>query len=145
MIFEIIANKLCKVKFISRFITPESLGQFCRYAITGLTSAAIEFSLLYIFRDIAKLSVVLSNSFALSITFWFNFFINRSWSFKSTGNLKKQLVMYFFLFVFNLAASDAIMYLLTEKLSISYLLAKIFAIGAIVGWNFIIYRKVIYK
>ncbi len=145
MIIESIANKLRKVEFLSRFVTAESLTQFFRYAITGLTSAAIEFSLLYVFRDIAKLSVVLSNSIALSIVFWFNFFINRIWSFKSTANLKKQLAMYFFLFVFNLAASDIIMYLLTDKLSMSYLLAKVFAIGAIVGWNFIIYRKIIYK
>ena len=145
MIFDSIADKLSRVKFLSRFVTAESLGQFCRYAVTGLSSAAIEFTLLYVFRDIAGLSVVMSNSIALGIVFWFNFFVNRIWSFKSTGNLKRQLPMYFALFVFNLAASDIIMYLLTEKLRMVYLLAKIFAIGAIVGWNFIIYRKVIFK
>ena len=71
--------------------------------------------------------------------------MNRFWSFKSTTNMKKQLAMYLVLFVFNLGASDVIMYLLTTKLSLQYLLAKVFAIGAVVTWNFFLYKKVIYK
>ncbi|MGE5613009.1 MAG: GtrA family protein [Bacillota bacterium] len=116
-----------------------------RYVITGLSSAAIEFTLLYVFKDMAGLSVITANSAALSIVFWFNFLMNRYWSFKSTMKLQKQLVMYLLLFLFNLLASDAIMYLLVEKLSIQYLFAKVLSIGAMVCWNFILYKKVIYK
>ena len=145
MISSIVMEKLKKTKYLSRLLTPESLGQLSRYLITGFSSAAIELSLLFIFRDVSKLSIILSNSIALTIVFWFNFLMNRIWSFKSTANLKKQLAMYLVLFVFNLAASDLIMYLLTTKLSLQYLLAKVFAIGAVVTWNFILYKKVIYK
>ncbi len=140
-----ILEKLKNTKYLSKYLTPESLGQLVRYLVTGFSSASIELTLLFVFKDVANLSILVSNSIALTIVFWFNFLMNRFWSFKSTTNMKKQLAMYLVLFVFNLGASDVIMYLLTTKLSLQYLLAKVFAIGAVVTWNFFLYKKVIYK
>ena len=140
-----LAAKILSNKFISEFVTPAAISQMKRYLITGFTSAAIELSLLYILRDVIKLGIIESNSIALTIVFWFNFLMNRFFSFKSSGSIKKQIIMYGILFVFNLGASDLIMHLLTSSLHIHYLLAKVFAIGAVVSWNFILYKKVIYK
>lgn len=130
---------------LSKLLKQESAGQAIRYLITGFCSAAMEFTLLFVFKDIAGLSVIASNSAALSIVFWFNFLMNRFWSFKSRMKLSRQLAMYLALFVFNLGASDLIMYLLVDRLSMQYLLAKVFAIGAVVCWNFVLYKKVIYR
>ena len=140
-----ILRKLKRNKLLSDMLEPEAFHQLVRYLITGFSSAAIELSLLYIFRDIVKLSVIGANSIALTIVFWFNFLMNRHWSFKSKSSLKRQLMMYAVLFVFNLGASDLIMYVLVMLLGIQYLLAKVIAIGAVVTWNFILYKKVIYK
>ena len=145
MISDTVMEKLKKTRYLSKIATPEFVGQFSRYLITGFSSAAIELTLLFVLRDTAGLTVLAANSIALTIVFWFNFLMNRFWSFKSKADIKRQLVMYLVLFVFNLAASDLIMYLLTVKLSLQYLIAKVFAIGAVVCWNFILYRKVIYK
>ena len=132
-------------EFITSFIKTKAAGQIMRYLITGVCSAAIEFSLLFVFKGLMGLSVVVANSIALSIVFWFNFLMNRIWSFKSKMKLSKQLGMYSLLFLFNLGASDLIMYLLTDRLSMQYLLAKVFATGTVVCWNFVIYKNVIYK
>ncbi len=140
-----VMEKIRKTKYLSRYLTPETMGQIIRYLVTGFSSAAIEFTLLYIFKDVARQTVVVSNTIALSIVFWFNFLMNRLWSFKSKMKLSRQLPMYLVLYLVNLGASDLIMYLLTGWLSMQYLLAKVFAIGAVVSWNFIIYKKVIYK
>ena len=145
MISDTVMEKLKKTRYLSKIATPEFVGQFSRYLITGFSSAAIELTLLFVLRDTAGLTVLMANSIALTIVFWFNFLMNRFWSFKSKANIKRQLVMYLVLFVFNLATSDLIMYLLTVKLSLQYLIAKVFAIGAVVCWNFVLYRKVIYK
>lgn len=132
-------------EFVSSFLKTKSAGQIIRYLITGVCSAAIEFSLLFVFKELMGLSVVVANSIALSIVFWFNFLMNRIWSFKSKMKLSKQLGIYSLLFLFNLGASDLIMYLLTDRLAMQYLVAKVFAIGAVVCWNFILYKNVIYK
>jgi len=145
MINNIVLERLKKNKYLARFATPEFIGKFSRYIVTGICSAVIEFTLLFVLRDIAGLSVIVANSIALAIVFWFNFLMNRFWSFKSKSNLKKQLILYLILFVFILGASDVIMYLLTEKLLLQYLVAKVFAIGAVVSWNFVLYNKVIYR
>lgn len=138
-------DRLLKNKIISDIMSPESLKQIKRYLITGFTSAALEITILFVLKDVLKLSVLLANTLALTIIFWFNFLMNRIYSFKSKSDIKKQLVMYGMLFAFNLAASDFIMYILTSLLYLQYLLAKVFAIGAVVSWNFVLYRKVIYK
>lgn len=140
-----ILQKLKRNKLLSDMLEPEAFHQLVRYLITGFSSAAIELSLLYIFRDIVRFTVIEANSIALTIVFWFNFLMNRHWSFKSKSGIKKQLMLYAALFVFNLGASDLIMYILVTLLGIQYLLAKILAIGAVVTWNFVIYKKVIYK
>lgn len=142
------SNMLEKIKtnkVISEFLTPAAFSQMKRYLITGFSSAAIELTLLYMLRDVAKLGIIEANSIALTIVFWFNFLMNRFFSFKSNGSIKKQIIMYGILFVFNLGASDLIMHLLTSSLHLQYLLAKVFAIGAVVSWNFVLYKKVIYK
>lgn len=138
-------EKLKKSKLLSQVLTRDFMGQAVRYLVTGFTSAAIEFSLLFLFRDVAGMSVIVSNTIALAIVFWISYLMNRLWSFKSKMKLSKQLPMYFILFLFNIGASDLIMYLLTDRIQMQYLLAKVFAIGAVVSWNFVIYRKVIYK
>ncbi len=145
MLYDNILERIKKNKTLSEFLTPAALNQMKRYLITGFSSAAIELSLLYILKDIAKLSIIEANSIALTIVFWFNFLMNRFFSFKSSGSIKKQLIMYGILFVFNLGASDLIMHLLTSSLHIQYLLAKVFAIGAVVCWIFVLFKKVIYK
>lgn len=145
MIFNNAIDKLLKNKYISCFLTPGSIGQIIRYLVTGFTSAAIELTLLFILKDILKLGVLEANSIALTIVFWFNFLMNRLWSFKSKSDIRKQLVMYGILFAFNLGASDLIMYVLTSLLHLQYLIAKVFAIGAVVSWNFVLYKNVIYK
>jgi len=140
-----LVGKFKRYKIISDILTPESLAQLKRYLITGFSSAAVEFSLLYLFKEIFRLPLIEANSIALTIVFWFNFLLNRLWSFKSKNNVGRQLIMYGVLFLFNLAASDAIMYALTSFLHLQYLFAKALAIGAVVSWNFILYKKVIYK
>lgn len=140
-----VMERLKKTKYLSKYLTPETIGQIGRYLVTGFSSAAIEFTLLFLFRDVARQTVVVSNTIALSIVFWFNFLMNRLWSFKSKMKLRRQLPMYLALYIVNLGASDLIMYLLTGCLSMQYLFAKVFAIGAVVSWNFVIYKKIIYK
>lgn len=134
-----------KSKLLPFFIENGTPGQIVRYLVTGFSSAAVEFTLLFVFRDIIGLTVIAANSAALTIVFWFNFLMNRLWTFKSRMKLGRQLPMYLALFVFNIGASDLLMYLLTDRLGLQYLLAKVFSIGAVVSWNFVLYRRFIYK
>ncbi|NMB32850.1 MAG: GtrA family protein [Clostridium sp.] len=165
-------EKLKKHKFFSEMLTPESLSQMKRYVITGFSGFAIEYLLFNIFYNfifkrffpagftLAKSIIsgivhydlkgdtyryLLANAIAYVVVFWFNFLLNRFWSFKSKVNIFKQLRQYGILFFFNLFATSVFLYLLSEKIGIIPEISKILVMGLVVCWNFILYKKVIYK
>jgi putative flippase GtrA len=126
-------------------LTRESLGQLFRYIFTGLISFGIEYSLFILLYRVFEIWYITSHVSVYIVVFWFNFFVNRLWSFKSKSNLQRQLSMYTLLFVFNLIVATLIMYLLSEILRITPLISKVLVMGMTVSWNFIIYKTVIYK
>ena len=137
---------ISKIKaFKQEMSQKESRDQFVRYLITGFTGFAIEYLLFRLFLDVVGLWYILANSIVLTIVFWFNFMVNRIWSFKSKSSLKRQVFIYFFLFIFNIGATNGIMYLAKISVDMSPAFSKILAMGAVVSWNFVIYKKIIYK
>ncbi|NLD46782.1 MAG: GtrA family protein [Clostridiaceae bacterium] len=167
-----IINKLRGHKIISDFLTPQSFGQFRRYLITGFTSFGVEYTLFLILNEIVFVRVTppfyseinnlvfsltnesmtmftynyqLSNTLVYIVIFWFNFLANRIWSFKSKQKLGKQLSIYSVLFILNLIIISSLFHLFSDVLGIMPRIAKVLIMGFVVCWNFIIYKKIIYK
>lgn len=122
----------------------KSIAQIKRYIIVGLISFTIEYILFFILYKILNVWYVFANAVVYAITFWISFLLNRNWSFKSKGNIYRQLILYFLLFVINLFVSSNVIYLLSDKLLISPLYSKVVTMCIIVIWNFVIYKKIIY-
>lgn len=122
----------------------ESMVQMKRYIIVGLISFTIEYILFFILYKLLNVWYVFANAVVYAITFWISFLLNRNWSFKSRGNIYRQLILYFLLFIINLFVSSNVIYLLSDKLLISPLYSKVVTMCIIVMWNFIIYKKIIY-
>jgi len=70
-------------------------------------------------------SYLFANAIAYVVVFWFNFLVNRIWSFKSKVNIFKQLGQYAVLFVFNLFATSALLWLLSDKIGIIPAISKV--------------------
>jgi len=172
MLINNLLDRLKKYKFFSELLTPEAFSQMKRYVITGFTGFAIEYALFFTFyyyifkrffpfgysfaKSIAEslvnydlkgdtYSYLFANAIAYVVVFWFNFLVNRIWSFKSKVNIFKQLRQYAVFFIFNLFATSALLYLLSDKIGIMPAVSKVLVMGLVVCWNFIIYKKVIYK
>lgn len=132
-------------KIYDFFLSGRSLKQVIRYLITGFGSFIFEYTLFVIFLRWLGWNELIANSLAVLIAFVFNFVINRLWSFKSKEPWIKQLLQYLSLFAFNLLFSNGFIYGSTFLLGISPLISKVLAMCLIVSWNFIIYKKVIFK
>lgn len=145
MIFDGIIGKMKTSKFFGDFFRPETRGQFVRYLITGFASFIAEYLLFLFLYDKLRIQYIYSNTIVYTVIFVINFLLNRLWSFKSKSDFKRQFALYFALFLFNLAATNGVMYLLSGVLALSPRISKILVMGMIVVWNFIIYKKVIYK
>ncbi|HHW48642.1 MAG TPA: GtrA family protein [Clostridiaceae bacterium] len=137
--------RLKQNKFVRSLLTREAAEQFERYVISGLISACVEYTMLLVLTEFAGIWYILSNTIAYVSGFWLSFLLNRFWSFKSKDNILRQLLLYSMLFICNLVLTNMLLYLLTSVTGIPYAISKIFVMGIAVLWNFIIYKKIIYR
>jgi putative flippase GtrA len=145
MNFSAIITRLKKIPFLGNIMSQQSFGQFKRYLVTGFLCFGIEYALFNILFRLVGLGYIWANSIALATVFWVNFLMNRYWSFKSRKSLKVQLPLYAILFAFNILATNVLMYLLSDLAGINPSISKLLVMGAVVSWNFILYKKVIYR
>jgi len=120
--------------------------QLIRYLITGFTAFGIEYGLYVLLLKWAGLHYIIASVIVYAIVFWFSFIINRIWSFKSSGDIKKQFFQYGLLFCFNLVVSNIfLMQFLTDVIGIDPLISPFLKMAVVVCWNFLIYKYIIYK
>ncbi len=120
------------------------VSQIVRYAFVGGASAVFELVVFQALYALAGIGIAPSNIIALVASTAVNFTLNRSLAFKSTANPARSLVLYLVLFVFNTTFSTlAITWLV--GLGIHSVVAKLMTMFCIVMWNFVLYRKVIFK
>lgn len=141
-------------RLLNKLLQPETFGQFIRYFLVGIFGFTIEYTLFIVLRNALTLGELTVNIMVYTVIFWLNFLLNRSFSFKSKSNFKRQLFLYSILFFFNMVVGNILLFS-----GIRYLLVMLYSEGSwpvlylpkilimffIVSWNFILYKKVIYK
>jgi putative flippase GtrA len=125
--------------------TKKNLRQFLRYLIVGGCSFLLEYGLFFVLLQEYKVHYLIANSIVYSSVSFINFIANRALTFRSQENFKRQLTLYISLILFNFFASNLVLYILSGVLQIKPLLAKIVVMGMVVCWNFVLYKKVIYR
>lgn len=144
----------CTLPVVKNIFTPDSLAQFIRYVLVGVFSFSIEYTLFIVLRNAMSLNEILVNILVYSVIFWINFLLNKYFSFKSRTNFKRQLFLYGLLFFFNLIVGNVLLFsairhilvLMSGEGSWPVLyLPKILIMFFIISWNFLLYKKVIYK
>jgi len=113
--------------------------------VSGGAAALLEYGLFYLLLEVFSLWYLLANTVAYGVAFGFNFALNRFWTFNSSGGMTKQLAMLSVLLSFNLAATNALMFVLTDLVGMPALYAKVPVMVCVVMWNFALYKKVIYR
>jgi putative flippase GtrA len=129
----------------SKLTVNKNWSQFCRYLSVGGSSFLLEYGSFYILLDLYDVNYLIANSIVYSTVSAINFALNRLWTFRSTNNLRLQITLYLSLLMFNFIASNVMLYILTGLLHIPPLLSKIGVMVMVVLWNFVIYKKVIYR
>jgi putative flippase GtrA len=119
--------------------------QFVRYLIVGGSSFLLEYGLFFILLQHYKIHYLIANSVVYSSVSLINFMLNRTWTFRSQKKVSLQLMLYLGLIGFNFFASNLVLYFFSDFMQISPLIAKIIVMGMVVCWNFVLYKKVIYR
>jgi len=119
-------------------------AKLVRFLISGSTAALVEFVSFIIFLNAGHFTILAAQTISFSLGLITSYVMNRRWVFKSNGSIKHELPKYIILAVANLLLSNALLQLL-HTLGIVVWLAKIFVMGSIAAWNFLIFQKLIFK
>ncbi|MBC8535283.1 GtrA family protein [Feifania hominis] len=144
-------------KLFGKTVSAEFLRQFVRYLIIGVSAVVVEYLLFLGMLTFLKGVTInlgfaafdgefLANSIAMILGAVYSFLLNRFWSFQSKAPVGMQMVKYAILFVFNLFASNFLLYCLSGLLvHLPVELAKVPVMGIIALWNFFMYRVFVYR
>jgi putative flippase GtrA len=134
-------------KLFLEFFNMKTLWQMAKYLVTGLVSFASYILIIYILTDFLGIWKYLSITISYVTVFWLNFLLSKFWTFKEKqrNSTKKQLIFYTCLFFANLIVTYIIVHILTDIFGVHYIIPPIICNFLSMGWNFILYKKVIYK
>lgn len=126
------------------------------FSIIGGINTTLDFVILFVLTAFG-IKIFIANIFSTGITFTISFLMNKKITFKSVSNNKKELIREMILFIIvtlfglwaiqNIIISIAmpIFENLFKNKQISLLLSKLIATIFSLIWNFILYKKVVFK
>ncbi|GAA0727789.1 GtrA family protein [Clostridium malenominatum] len=118
--------------------------QFIKYLFIGGATAIFELILYTFLRKIVYLNLSLSNVIAVVMATLLNFTFNRGLAFKAASSFIRSFILYIILFALNTTFSTYAISLMVQW-EIGDVIAKLITMGMITLWNFLLYRKVIFK
>lgn len=123
-----------------------------RFAFVGGFNTLLDFGLLFVFTNLGFNKYV-ANYISTSIAFVFSFFANRSFTFKSKGSLRKQIVPFLVVTLIGLwVLQPIVIWFVSQPLEqtalsseVILLIAKLVATVASLMWNYILYSKFVFN
>ncbi|HVE98899.1 MAG TPA: GtrA family protein [Mycobacteriales bacterium] len=119
-------------------------SSFVRYLAVGGASFAVDAGLLLALHEGAGWPRIVATSVGFWSALLMNFTLNRLWAFGGHEDVKVSLVRYLTLVGFNYVGTVAIVEVGT-RLGAALIVAKAFATGLTVFWNFIAYRFWVFR
>ena len=123
-----------------------SIIQFIRYFFVGGIAAVFNIGSLYIISEFLNFNLILSNILAFIIGLFVNYFLSKKFVFTNDNEMNKlfEITMYMLIGVLGLIFDTFILWILTNKVKIYYMISKIISTLLTFIWNFGA-RKILYK
>ena len=120
-----------------------SNASFIRYLVAGFATVAVDVGMLFALVHIAHLNVYL----AATISFWtslvVNFGLNKLWTFGVKQNTPHHLTFYGAIILLNYLVG-LLFIAFARELHLSYLVGKLAALAITTGWNYFLYKHVVF-
>ncbi len=112
------------------------LFRFLKFGIVGLTGMVIDFSITFLLKEKLKVHRYFASSTGFIIAASSNYFLNRIWTFHSSDpEILVEYTTFIIISVIGLGINNLFLWLFEKKLS--FYVAKLFAIGVTMIWNFL--------
>ncbi len=122
------------------------IKQILRFVITGALSAGLEFLTLIILVEHYQINILSANVVAFIVANVLNYALSRSWVFeKGRHSTSKEFIAFVIVATIGLGLNQLIMWIMVDYMAVYYQIAKIFAIGVVVIWNFVAKKKLVFQ
>ena len=121
----------------------EEIFQVVKYLVVGGSTALLELFLFWLLHAIGA-NVIYANIAAVLVATAANFALNGIVTFKTSSNLVRSALLYAALFAFNLTFSTTVIAQLSA-MGLPAVAVKFCTQACIVCWNFVLYKKVVFR
>lgn len=113
--------------------------QIFRFLIIGGIAFIIDYALLYLLTEYLGIYYLISSTISFTISVIFNYIASIKWVFETNekDSQTKKFVIFIILSIIGLGINQLMMWLLSDLLTIYYMISKIFATAVVMCWNFI--------
>lgn len=123
------------------------MGQIFRYLGVGVFCAGLEYSIFMLLHKISPNILAVINAVAYGSGLIASFILNKAVVFKGQQQLKTkyQFIAYCTLAALNYSIGTILLIQLMNLAAMPVWISKILSMGAVASWNFLIYKKIIYR
>lgn len=115
-----------------------------KFAIVGASGTIIGLGILYLLSDIAGLHYLIANTFAFAVAVTSNYILNSLWTFRQSQKARGWL-KYAGVSAITLGINEGILWLLTERLGLWYMLSAVIAVGFCFLINYSLSRRLVWR
>ena len=139
----------------------KEVKRFLKFAMVGAAGSVTDFTILNVMIQVVGASLVVANTVSFVVAVMQNFLLNRYWTFPESRlrQVSGQLAQFVLVSIIGLSLNQLVFLTLTHfwddylishygqatGFTISYNLAKLFAIGVVLFWNFTVNRLWTYR
>lgn len=120
--------------------------KFIKFCFVGFSGMILDFGTTWLLKEKVRINKYIANSAGFILAASSNYVWNRFWTFHSENKL---IVVEYFSFISialaGLAINNFVIFLLHDKLKLNFYLSKLFAIGVVTIWNFILNYLITFK
>jgi putative flippase GtrA len=122
------------------------LVKFIKFCVVGFSGMLVDFGTTWILKEKAGINKYIANSTGFTLAATSNYIWNRVWTFHSVNTrIATEYFTFIIISLAGLAINNFIIFLLNDKLKMNFYLSKLFAIGVVTIWNFIMNYLVTFR
>jgi putative flippase GtrA len=116
----------------------EFVFRFIKFGGVGLSGMFVDFSLTWLCKEKLGMQKYVSNAIGFLAAASSNYYLNRIWTFESHNpDILTQYGNFLFISTIGLGLNTLLLYSFNDRLKINFYLAKLFATGCVMLWNFL--------
>ncbi len=121
------------------FFTKTMLLKILKFGVVGMSGMIIDFSTTYLCKEILKIHKYIANAMGFVLAASWNYAFNRIWTFESHNpHIGFEFLRFFLVSLIGLGINTLILWLLVSKVKLNFYVSKLFAIGVVLIWNFVV-------